>query len=91
MRVVCIDNKPRPYSAHPELLQLIQEGEVYEVSGQSMGQRADGVVGPIYYLVGINERPRGLAADRFAPLSDLDETTLVNEEWEQKVCVPVNS
>lgn len=27
----------------------------------------------------------------FAPLSDLDETTLVNEEWEEKVCVPVKS
>jgi hypothetical protein len=26
----------------------------------------------------------------FAPLSDLDETTLVNEEWEEKVCEPVN-
>ena len=30
------------------------------------------------------------SAWRFAPLSDLDETTLVNEEWEEKVCVPVN-
>jgi hypothetical protein len=25
---------------------------------------------------------------RFVPLSDLDETTLVNEEWEEKYCVP---
>lgn len=27
----------------------------------------------------------------FAPIdTDLDETTLVNEEWEEKYCVPVN-
>ncbi len=26
----------------------------------------------------------------FSPLTGLDETTLVNEEWEEKYCVPVN-
>lgn len=27
----------------------------------------------------------------FAPLSDLDETELVTEEFEEKYCIPVNS
>lgn len=30
------------------------------------------------------------SAWRFAPLSDLDETELVTEEFEEKYCVPVN-
>lgn len=90
MRVICIDNKPRPYSKNIEILNLIKEGEEYEVYLESLGRGTDGTILPVYYLKGINERPKGFASDRFIPISDKDETTLVNEEFEEKYCVPVN-
>lgn len=90
MKVICIDNKPRPYSKNIEILNRINEGDAYEVYLESLGTGTDGTVLPVYYLVGINEKPKGLASDRFVEVSDLDETTLVNDEWEEKYFVPVN-
>lgn len=82
MRVLCIDNKARSNSFHPELLQLIKEGECYEVYDSQPGMGTDGNIGVVYYLVGINKRPYGINSDRFVPCSDIDETELVNTKEE---------
>jgi hypothetical protein len=78
MRVLCVDNKVRSNSMNPEILQLIKEGEPYEVYDTSLDRGVDGSIGTVYYLVGINERPYGINSDRFVPLSDIDENELVN-------------
>lgn len=78
MRVICIDNKPRPYSNAVSLLDRIEEGQEYEVYDERIGRGTDGTIEPIYYLTGINERPNGLAANRFIHISDIDENELVN-------------
>lgn len=79
MRVLCIDNKPRPYSKNIEILNLIKEGNEYEVYRDGTGMGVDGTIEAVYYLVGINQRPKGLAASRFILLSGIDETELVKE------------
>jgi predicted RNA-binding protein with TRAM domain len=82
MRVLCIDSKVRPNSCNHNLLHLINEGEEYEVYDTRLGKGTDGIIGIVYYLVGINERPNGFNANRFIPISDIDETELVNEREE---------
>jgi hypothetical protein len=54
-----------------------------------VGERKE--YGSVYYLL---ERFDGIVynAEHFSPLdSDLDETALVTEEFEEKYCVPVKS
>lgn len=82
MKVLCVDNKPRPCSVYPDILNKISEGESYEVYDEGLGKGADGTIEVVYFLVWINARPHGLAASRFVPLSDIDETELVNTKEE---------
>lgn len=44
----------------------------------------------VYYFLEEFEPTDCFHHSLFAKPSNLDETTLVNEEWEQKVCEPVN-
>jgi hypothetical protein len=44
---------------------------------------------PFYFLERFGDG-FSYSAKCFSPLSDLDETTLVTEEFEEKYCVPVN-
>jgi len=79
MKVVCINDK---YWANE--VPCPKFGEIVTVSSTESpyGEAA-------YEFVEYGER-NWYSQKYFAPLSDLDETTLVNEEWEEKVCVPVN-
>jgi len=88
MRVRCInhglfDVDDIPYGPNDP-----QIGDICEVVGECPGYNNGDVETPCYELAGYDE----WVYDQrdFAPLSDLDETTLVNEEWEEKYCVPVN-
>lgn len=82
MRVLCIDAKIRPNTCNPEILALLKEGEEYEVYDTRLGKGTDGSISVVYYLVGINERPKGINSDRFIPLSNIDELELVNNKEE---------
>lgn len=82
MRVLCIDNKPRPASYNPSILKYIQEGVDYEVESVENGMNKNGEIGVIYYLVGVNTKPHGFAVDRFVPLSEVDKLELVSTKEE---------
>jgi hypothetical protein len=85
MLVICIDeSKNRNPAVHPVVF-----GKEYNITGVVPGFEETHVT--------IAEHPLSkngfLAAynrDSFAEVSDLDETTLVTEEFEEKYCVPVN-
>lgn len=74
MKVVCIDDKPSPRGFGPCLLKF---GEIYTVIGEAMGFGSDGSIELCYRLEEIDcyvyEKPR------FAPTSDIDETTFVRD------------
>jgi len=71
MRVLCIDAKPRTNSFNNEIASLV-ENEYYHVIGEYEGHDVNGVAGMGYELA---ELPSvGYAADRFIPVSDIDET-----------------
>jgi hypothetical protein len=73
MKVMCVD---------AELTKnTLTEGEIYVVEreGSLFGE-------PIYYLQGL-EGP--YLRNRFVPISDIDETLLVSEEFNEKYLVPV--
>lgn len=82
-KVVCINgrNKGNPLFSGPEH----NEGDILTVSWEGMYDDVYSykfVESGNYYMY---------SAWRYAPLTDLDETTLVTEEFEEKYCVPVNS
>lgn len=89
MKVVCIDNKMRKYS-YADTSKYLIEGAVYSVVKEDTAIcKVTGGIVLGYVLTGFPS-DYVFAQDRFAPLSDLDETTLVNEEFEEKYCQPVN-
>lgn len=86
-KVICIDDKhwhsDTKCPAFGEIV-TIESSFASPVSGD-----------PVYTFIEYPPEPprmfRCFSQKYFAPLSDLDETALVNEEWEEKVCEPVNS
>ena len=76
MKVVCIDAATR--SEHCPLI----EGETYTADPEDKC--------PDKCCFMIKETGRKWNKDRFATCTDLDETAMVNEEWEEKYCVPIN-
>lgn len=80
MNVICV----KPFNA-PES----KDKPKPEVGDKDIvvGERKE--YGKIYYRL---QRFEGVVykAEHFAPLSGLDETELVTEEFEEKYCVPVN-
>ena len=87
MKVVCINHKRYenclPYG--PEDPQIGDECTVVR-SCIGYDQRGKGM--PSYELEGYSQYVYDQR--NFAPLTGVDETTLVNEEFEEKYCVPVN-
>lgn len=87
MRLLCVNDKPIPGKPFdPRTLSLIKEGQDYDgevTKGFCKGEEID-----CYYLPVFNKKYH---IERFTPLSDLDETELVTEEFEEKYCVPVNN
>lgn len=82
-KVVCINSKnylnPLFDGPRPE------EGDILTVLLEET------FYGILYYQLAEFPQKNWYAAWRFAPLSDLDETELVTEEFNEKYCVPVNS
>lgn len=85
MKVICIDDKGNTGMYTYPLV----EGDYYTITGPVIGYEKT--------HVHIAEHPvskRGYPAaynkDSFAEASDLDETALVNEEFNEKYCVRVN-
>lgn len=76
MKVVCIDAATRIQDCD------LIEGQVYTADPSDQCHE-----GCCFMII---ESSCKWSKDRFVPLSDLDETTLVNEEFEEKYCVPVN-
>ena len=60
-------------------------GDVLSVIGESIQRN-----GPAYEFAEYGKR-HWYSQKHFSPLSDLDETALVTEEFEEKYCIPVNS
>lgn len=86
MKVLCIDdNHWHGDSKCPEF------GDIVTVE-KSFTSPSDGE--PVYsFLEYPPVKPgtfRCFSQKYFAPLTGIDETTLVNEEFEEKYCVPVN-
>ena len=86
MKVICIDDKGFYKDSKCPVF-----GEICTVK-KALTSPISGV--PCYTFVEYppeNAAMRLFHQRRFAPLSDLDETTLVNESFEEKYCVPVNA
>lgn len=82
MKVMCISNEWIP-SASAALLPTPMFGDIDEVTDSVC------YFGGEYYE--LQRFPDSLFhVKMFAPLSDLDETNLVSEDFEEKYCVPVN-
>lgn len=87
MKVVCVNHDcydaDKPYGpGDPQI------GDECFVVAECIGVDDEGNEAPCYELEGYG--PDVYDQRNFAPLTGLDETTLVNEEWEEKYCVPVN-
>jgi hypothetical protein len=80
-KVVCINSKNyrNPLFDGP----VPQEGDILTVSWEGIE------FGEAYYQFAEYSQEYMYTAWRFAPLSDLDETELVTEEFEEKYCIPV--
>lgn len=72
MKVICIDGKPK----HPMAIQL-PEGAVLHATQCNYYPDCYDIIG---YERGIDGRPISHRKIRFIPLSDIDETELVNEK-----------
>lgn len=82
-KVVCINSKNylNPLFDGPRP----QEGDIVTVLSEET------FCGLLYYQLAEFPQESRYAAWRFAPLSDLDETELVTEEFKEKHYEPVNS
>jgi hypothetical protein len=71
MKVICIDGSKRSYSEKDG--QDVKEGVIYEVTDSWNGIFTNQ---PYYSLAGFDciKRFKGFRQDRFAPLSDINET-----------------
>lgn len=74
----------------PFFLNAIKEGEEYEGYQCKVRRKSDGVISMGWCIPSVAPND-GYALSRFIPCDDLDETTLVNEEWEEKYFQPINS
>ena len=90
MRVLCIDNKPRPEEGPVNengVSEILNENQVYTV-GQRFNQARgynDKILNiPVYTLIEIGSK-WGFAVDRFVPISDIDETEFIREYNLEKV------
>jgi hypothetical protein len=87
MKVICIDDKhwhsDTKCPAFGEIV-TVEKAIPSPITGH-----------PVYAFIEYPPEPprlfRLFSQKYFAPLSDLDETTLVNEEFGEKYCVPVKS
>lgn len=83
----CINNKPIEGSFNTDL-HLLKEGDTYEgYFDETVGVNGEAKIG--FMIPSIDDG--GWSTKRFLFLSDLDETTLVTESFEEKYCVPVNA
>ena len=87
MKVVCVnhelyDPEERPYGPEDpkigDICEVEKAFDIYTIRG----------VFPCYYLVGYH--CSAYNQKNFAEITDLDETELVTEEFEEKYCIPVN-
>lgn len=91
MQVLCIDNKCAFFGVHPYL----KYGETYDATGE--GLNLDNQECYLIPELPVSLTDRGIEnygplyrKARFIPIdTDLDETKLVTEEFEEKYCVPV--
>lgn len=84
MKVICIDDKPRPgdYTGSVN----VKEGNTYTVLREAIGFGQDFRACRCYVLFEIPKsvNPNNLfEVNRFIRLSDIDETELINEKIEQ--------
>ena len=88
MKVLCIDA-----TSFPDCLPCdIYEGDVYTVIDQrdsGLNIHGEDIPGVVYVLAERSSKD-GYSCERFIPLSDLDETELVNDEYLDKIFEPVN-
>lgn len=86
MKVVCINHLcyDNCFPFEPSDPQI---GDECNVIGRCIGYDQKGKGAPCYKLEGYGEYVYDQR--NFAPLTGMDETTLVNEEFEEKYCVPV--
>lgn len=86
-KVICIDDSEFRKNAAPKVPKIVI-GDTLTVDKAYIDEFDNN--DPVYEFA---EYPKEMFSQRyFAELdSDLDETTLVNEEFEEKYCVPVNS
>jgi hypothetical protein len=81
MKVICIDAKRRPYSYGPEVL---TEGDIYTIKRVTTGFGKNGYRATAYELVEINNKAV-FSADRFIPLSQIDEMELLEQRQTELV------
>lgn len=86
MRVVCISHTCYDWSDTPFGPDDPQIGDECEVICECIGYSTNGTEGPCYELEGYDEWVYDVR--NFSPLSDLDETALVTEEFEEKYYQP---
>jgi hypothetical protein len=85
MKAICVDDLGNTgMYTYPLVV-----GNEYTITGDVPGY-SDRYVFIAEHPVSKRGNPAAYNKECFAPLSDLDETTLVNEEFEEKYCVPVN-
>jgi hypothetical protein len=90
MKVICITEKNFHTGGISE--SNIKVGDIHEVIKETYGIDISGARIPCYKFAAYAGTTFVHDKRNFAPLdSDLDETELVNEEFEEKYCVPVNS
>lgn len=89
MKVLCTSTKDFT-NGQAMRLGLCEVGSTYTVIDECIGWGRDNTPVDCYEL---EEFADDLAFDKrnFAPLSNLDETELVTEEFNEKYCVPVNA
>jgi hypothetical protein len=88
MNVICVTEKD--FTAGGVSKSGIKVGDVHEVVCDMIGIDNSGARIPCYKLVAFINTSLVHDQRNFARLSDLDETELVTEEFEEKYCVPVN-
>lgn len=91
MKVICIDDVPRSYSIDCPSGFNIKEGDVYTVIDEWIAERT----GKLLYELEEDTDHYGFEADRFIPLSNIDEMDLSEalqevEDFESGKKVPMS-
>lgn len=90
MKVICVNHERFGRDTIPYGPDDPQIGDECTVLNTCVGYDNDGSEAPCYELDGYGDDEYVYDQRNFAPLTSLDETTLVNEEFEEKYCQPVN-